>query len=180
MGHEAYPWFGIVKGNEIEQGDLLEDCPVYFPNEELAGFLDVHVSESVFEWEERDTVVMSQTCDMVKGRERISEVLLCPVWRRSDLNEGHLATDKGMENARRGDLPGYHILAACSLPGYEREIRVVDFRRVYSLLLAFVRRWAAERGERIRLLPPYREQLSQAFARFFMRVGLPIDIPPFK
>ncbi len=106
MGHEAYPWFGIVKGNEIEQGDLLEDCPVYFPNEELAGFLDVHVSESVFEWEERDTVVMSQTCDMVKGRERISEVLLCPVWRRSDLNEGHLATDKGMENARRGNLPG--------------------------------------------------------------------------
>jgi hypothetical protein len=29
------------------------------------------------------------------------------------------------------------------------------------------------------LLPPYREHLSQAFARFFMRVGLPVDIPPF-
>jgi hypothetical protein len=26
---------------------------------------------------------------------------------------------------------------------------------------------------RLRLLPPYREYLSQAFARFFMRVGLP-------
>jgi hypothetical protein len=29
---------------------------------------------------------------------------------------------------------------------------------------------------RFRLLPPYREHLSQAFARFFMRVGLPIPI----
>ena len=32
----------------------------------------------------------------------------------------------------------------------------------------------------LRLLPPYGEHLSQAFARFFMRVGLPVDIPPFK
>jgi hypothetical protein len=32
---------------------------------------------------------------------------------------------------------------------------------------------------RLRLLPPYREHLSQSFARFFMRVGLPVDIPSF-
>jgi len=31
-----------------------------------------------------------------------------------------------------------------------------------------------------RRLPPYREHLSQAFARYFMRVGLPQDITPFK
>ncbi len=29
---------------------------------------------------------------------------------------------------------------------------------------------------RLRLLPPYREHLSQAFARFFMRVGLPVAV----
>ena len=27
---------------------------------------------------------------------------------------------------------------------------------------------------------PYREHLAQAFARYFMRVGLPVDIPAFK
>ena len=32
------------------------------------------------------------------------------------------------------------------------------------------------KSDRIRVLPPYREHLSQAFARFFMRVGLPQDI----
>jgi hypothetical protein len=31
---------------------------------------------------------------------------------------------------------------------------------------------------RLRLLPPYREHLSQAFARFFMRVGLPQPVTP--
>ena len=41
-------------------------------------------------------------------------------------------------------------------------------------------RYAGERGQRLRLLPPYREHLGQAFARYFMRVGLPVDIPPFK
>jgi hypothetical protein len=42
-----------------------------------------------------------------------------------------------------------------------------------------VREFAHQMGDRLRLLPPYREHLSQAFARLFMRVGLPADIPPF-
>ena len=52
-------------------------------------------------------------------------------------------------------------------------------RRAYSLPLTFVRSRAARTGERLRLLPPYREHLSQAFARYFIRVGLPQDIPAF-
>ena len=35
-------------------------------------------------------------------------------------------------------------------------------------------------GLRWRLQSPFREHFSQAFARFFMRVGLPAAIPPFK
>jgi hypothetical protein len=97
-----------------------------------------------------------------------------------DLKSGHLATARGLEDARRGNLPGYHLLAACDLPGFVRELRIVDFRRVYSLPLTFVRQRAARGGDRLRLLPPYREHLSQAFARSFMRVGLPQDIPPFR
>jgi len=54
----------------------------------------------------------------------------------------------------------------------------VDFRRLYSLPIAYVRH-KLEAALHLRLLPPYREHLSQAFARNFMRVGLPVDIPPF-
>ena len=71
-------------------------------------------------------------------------------------------------------------LAECCLLDSLCEVRVVDFRRVYSLPVTFLRRRATQCGNRIRLLPPYREHLSQAFARFFMRVGFPVDIPPFK
>jgi hypothetical protein len=107
-------------------------------------------------------------------------VLLCAAWGRGELTSGHLSTPRGLEDARRGNLPGYHLLAECHLPGMTRELRIVDFRRVYSLPLTFVRQVAARGGERLRLLPPYREHLSQAFARYFMRVGLPQDIPPFR
>ena len=136
--------------------------------------------EAAFSWQERDVIVLSQTCDLVPGRENVTEVLLCAAWSRSDLKSGNLATPRGLEDARRGNLPGYHLLAPCELPDNLRELRIVDFRRVYSLPLAFVRQRAARAGKRLRLLPPYREHLSQAFARYFMRVGLPQDIPPFR
>jgi hypothetical protein len=125
-------------------------------------------------------IVMSQSCDLVLGREKLTDVLLCATWGRSELTTGHLATARGLEDARRGNLPGYHLLAPCGLPNFERELRIVDFRRVYSLPLSFVRHRAAMAGDRLRLLPPYREHLSQSFARYFMRVGLPVDLPPFR
>jgi len=57
---------------------------------------------------------------------------------------------------------------------------VVDFRHSYSLPFTLINDISGKLGKRLRLLPPYREHLSQAYARFFMRVGLPIDIPKFK
>ncbi|MEG4801720.1 hypothetical protein QUB63_17700 [Microcoleus sp. ARI1-B5] len=176
-----YPWYQLVSGEEeIKQGDILEDCPVFQLPEDLADITKdkLNITTKV-EWREQDVIIMSQSCDLVKGREKVTEILLCAVWKRSELTEGYLASNAGMEEARRGNLPGFHVLGECSLPDFHREVRVVDFRRVYSLPLPFVRRLVREPGKRIRLLPPYREQLAQAFARYFMRVGLPTDIPPF-
>lgn len=177
-----YPWYQLVSGEEeIKQGDILEDCPVFQLPEDLAEIKKDQLNniKSKVQWRQQDVIIMSQSCDMVKGREKLKEILLCAVWKRSELTEGYLASNGGMEEARRGNLPGYHVLGESSLPEFHREIRVVDFRYVYSLPLPFVRRLGTEAGKRIRLLPPYREQLAQAFARYFMRVGLPTDIPPF-
>ena len=135
-------------------------------------------ASATLRWETRDLIVMSQTCDMARGQEKIDEVILCAVWNRSE-QTGHLATERGMEDARRGNLPGFHVLAASTIDGFPREVRLVDFRRVHSLPLSFLRKQAETCHDRLRLLPPYREHLSQAFARFFMRVGLPVDVPPF-
>jgi len=54
---------------------------------------------------------------------------------------------------------------------------LVDFHEIFTVPRAFLESLIKQRGKiRFRLLPPYREHLSQAFARFFMRVGLPIPI----
>jgi hypothetical protein len=173
----AYPWFQLVSGEELVQGDIVEGCPVYQPPDELAGGESL---SPVFDFEDRDVIVMTQTCDLVAGREKVAEVVLCPAWQLTDYKDGFLSTSKGREEVRRGNLPGYHMLAASDLSSAERDVRVIDFRQLFSLPIGYVRKRAGLAGPRLRLLPPYREHLAQAFARFFMRIGLPTDIPPFR
>lgn len=183
MPPRTYPWYARVRGTNLSQGDLLDDCPIFLPPSDLAEapLAEDSVAEAAFEWIEDNVVVMSQSCDMVEGREKIRTVALCAVLKRSELDPGHPCFHpKGMEDARRGNLPAFHVLNASAVRGLEREVKIVDFRQIYTLPLPFLRRRAAVAGPRLRLLPPYREHLAQAFARFFMRVGLPVDIPPFR
>ena len=56
---------------------------------------------------------------------------------------------------------------------------IIVFKRIYTTPKETLEDFVEKVGNRIRLLPPYREHLSQAFARYFMRVGLPEDIPRF-
>jgi hypothetical protein len=173
-----YPWFGVVDGDGIEQGDIFEKCPVFLPPDTLAVTAEGKPANADFTWQERDLIVMSQSCDLVKGREKLDEIVFCAVWKRSEMTDQPLARVEILEDARKGRLPNVHLIAPSICAGFEREVRIVDFRRVYSLPVQYVRN-RATLSKRLRLLPPYREHLSQSFARFFMRVGLPIDIPPF-
>ena len=175
-----YPWYSLVNNDELEQGDILESCPIFSSPSNLT----LNNIENVeFELEERDIIIMSQSCDLVKDYEKVEEVLFCTIWNQSELEKlpgGESSVQKGMEQVRKGRLTGLHIINKCTLSGAERDFRIVDFRRTCALPLDFCREFAKKSPNRIRLLPPYREHLSQAFARFFMRVGLPTDIPPFK
>jgi hypothetical protein len=157
------------------QGDIFERCPVFAPPSNLKVGA---TKECQFSYEERDVIILSQSCDM--EQKKITQVLLCLVSDLSEHTRDHLSTPQGKEDARKGSLPGVHMLAACTLPDFKRGIRIVDFHSIFSLPLPFLSSLAAANGKRVRLLPPYREHLSQAFARFFMRVGLPTDIPKFK
>jgi hypothetical protein len=170
-----YPWYSSILADDLEQGDIIEDCPVFIPPDD---FEEAKATE--FKYATRDLIILSQSCDLVKGREKVDEILLCAVWKRSILKDRpNFATDNNlMEDARKGRMPNFHVLASCALENHPVEVRIVDFRRVHSLPVSFVRKRVAA-SKRIRLLPPYREHLSQAFARTFMRVGLPVDIPPF-
>jgi predicted ATPase len=80
-------------------------------------------------------------------------------------------------NSGNGSVHPHSILS----PVYTRQdFLLVDLRRIFTLSVELVREFAIMQRQRVRSLPPYWEHLSQAFARFFMRVGLPVDIAPFK
>lgn len=171
---EKYPWYEVVDGDEpLLQGDFLRNCPVIIPPETYEGDSDVTT-----EIQEYNVIVMSQSCDLMKGD--IDLVLVCPFWPltqfQNECSDGFYKSAKGKEAIRRGYAPGYHLLNKCAIEEFEEEYLVVDFRSVYSVPYSFVKELSKKRGKRLRLLPPYREHLSQAFARFFMRVGLPVDI----
>ena len=118
---ERYPWYDLVEGDELEQGDIIEGCPI-----SVAAETETADGRWKLQWEERDLIVLSQSCDLIKGREKVSEVLLAAVWKQSELS-GHLATIKGLEDARRGNLPGVHLVAASDFAG-----TISDSRRLTS------------------------------------------------
>lgn len=178
-----FPWYEIVEGDELEQGDIFEQCPIFKIESPFSyGEFQTADFEPQFKNWEYDVIVITQSCDLIKDYPKVEEVLLCAMWGLDELAQENdfVRHEKGREEIRRGNVPGFHMLNASTLPDFERPIRVIGFQHVYSLPLTFLRSLTQSRGPRLRLLPPYREHLGQAFARYFMRVGLPVDIPPFK
>jgi hypothetical protein len=176
-----YPWYGLVSGNELQQGDILLACPVFVIPRDAAKNPGKHPVRI----DHQNVIVMSQSCDLAvrsDGSCNVDDVIFAPVYSMEELKADRTFGKKhNWENARKGRFPGYHVLNRCEIPGHEFDYMVVDFRRIFTLSLDTAREYASGDGEeRVRLLPPYREHLSQGFARFFMRVGLPADIAPFK
>jgi hypothetical protein len=175
--YARFDWYGLVEGPDILQGDFLNNCPVLLPKDPN----EIDRDDLDADLQRYDVVVMSQSCDLEQNH--LDLVLVCPHWSLDDFaNKGgdFFKSTEGKEQLRKGNVPGYHMLSESKVDTMARGIRVVDFRVVYSLPIGFIKAFAEKGGQRLRLLPPYREHLSQAFARYFMRVGLPVDIPPFK
>ena len=107
----GYPWFAVASGDEVEQGDILENCPVFFPPDDIV-VASGQPFTAELTVEDRDVIVLSQSCDLVKGREKIDDVLLCAVWKREEMPKEW--GEPQMEEARKGRLPAFHLLAECT------------------------------------------------------------------
>jgi hypothetical protein len=178
MSEARYPWYETVSGSILDQGDIIEKCPVLIPVN--PDDIDEVASEATPDAEVlvARMVVLTQACDLEHAK--VESVVLCPAWTLEELGEQvpDLKHKKQMEKLRTGERPAYHMLAA--YPDLGQPVLVVDFHRLFTTPKGFLTKLANRRGNRARLLPPYREHLSQSFARYFMRVGLPVDIPPFR
>lgn len=171
-----FNWYKTISNSKvIEQGDLIPNCPIIVPPAvmEANGEYDVEVINI-------NSVILSQSCDLVNGK--IDIVLVCPTVTLSEFRSNLPETErtikafrKHVDNLKKGHLPGYHLLNREIDLGIS-DYLVVDFRNVYGIHINNLKIIAENLGDRVRLNPPYREHLSQAFARYFMRVGLPQDL----
>lgn len=171
-----YLWYENVKNSdELQQGDFVVNCPIIIPPK--ASFKTGETIKVIAQM--YNLIILSQSCDL--NNNKIKSVLLCPYISLQKLgkNNPFFLTDNGKELLRRGFVHHKHILNKCEIKGFETDYLVVDFKNIYTLNIKVIKELLSERGDRIRLLSPYKEHLSQAFARYFMRVGLPQDIPPF-
>lgn len=174
-----YPWFEAVSGGELQQGDLLLQLPVpeFIPS--TAG----QTGNSQILVHPTDCIILTQSCDLTvrsDGTCSAEQVILCIARSRPVLKQKPFDKWEGWEDARKGRFPRHHVLNRSGLPDVQRDFSLVDLGFVVAMGVEHVRRFAEEAGPRLRLLPPYREHLSQAFARMYMRVGLPADLPSFR
>lgn len=171
---DQYPWYEAVEGEELEQGDILQDFPVIVPAPELSFPLpedDVPIDIRTY-----DVMLMTQSCDLFNAK--VKDVMLCPHWDLVEAGEmdSALASKSSHDEIRKGRRHRYAMLGASDISELTMGIRIVDFGSAFSLPKEYVRQFAIHQGQRLRLCSPYKEHLSQSFARFFMRVGLPQDI----
>lgn len=169
----TFEWFSTIDTQHLEQGDIFFRCDVITSVANTDAPEDLDAELKTF-----DVIVLSQSCDL--AHRKIEHALVCPHWTVEALGEAlpRFANPKELEHVRQGNVPGFHMINACAVQGFTSSVRVVSFRQLYAVPVSYLAA-KANVTPRLRLLPPYREQLAQAFARYFMRVGLPIDIPQF-
>jgi len=161
-----FPWYEVVKNsNLLEQGDILEDWIVNVPHPDSGEVVEEHYT----------LILMTQTCDI---EDNIPHLIFCPVWTQAQLAEATPTFNKPatIGNLKKGYVVGFYPINKSEIASLQRPWRIVQFQRIIELETNDVRNNSQLFVPRLRLLPPYRESLSQAFARFFMRVGLPVPV----
>ncbi len=170
------PFWTEVSGPSLAQGDFLPDCliPDFRPD------FGNGPSEEEVTVNTGDLVIVTQSCDL--ENKKIEFVALCPIHKLVDFEASnpHYRQKGKWEEVRKGRIEGLHLLASPVNPDDNREAFVVDFRQIVSLPFPYLAEHANSLGKRWRLQSPFLEHFSQTFARFFMRVGLPSSIPPYK
>jgi hypothetical protein len=185
-------WYEEVEAATVlMQGDLIPNCPLISWKAErprIDGSGETEMLRGMTEAIQTDTVIMTQACDLEHGK--VENVVLCPhfslaeyheAWQVEMERKGQNATPKAWrshcDDIRDGFVWNLTLLNAGNTSTLSTEHRIVDFHDIFTVPRDFLESLLQQRGQpRLRLLPPYREHLSQAFARFFMRVGLPTPV----
>ena len=174
----AKPFWSKVIGNKLAQGDLLQNCliPQYGADFGAGG----EGAAEALTVGAQTLIIVTQSCDLENSK--VELVAMCPAYTLAEFEDINPSfTQRGpWEEVRKGRRDALHLLGNPDNQEDNRGSLVVDFGQIFSLPHSYLKKKAEATGERLRLDSPYLEHFSQAFARYFMRVGLPSQIPAFK
>lgn len=163
-----YPWYSITPRNDpLSQGDLIDGLIVVFPYLDKNGKWKADKAEF-------DVVVMTQSCDLVDMHDD-DLVLLCP--RDSPQQAQGTKLLSNWKNLVDGKIINQHLIDKCEIKGYEFDYQIINLKYVITMKFSLLKQQVETKKNRVSIMPPYREYMGQAFARQFMRIGLPNTIP---
>lgn len=163
-------WYESVEAGEIpQQGELIRNIPLLdFTADYLTptegGVVDINVVEY-------NVVLITHSCDIAQNNVELLQV--CSYYQLSEFIESKAEFNTRSKLSQLLDGKFGRYLVCEQGEDYPTEPLVVDLSQVFTVRRTYVEQYIAIHGSRLRLKPPYREFLSQAFARFFMRVALP-------
>ncbi|MFH1115980.1 MAG: hypothetical protein V1792_18870 [Pseudomonadota bacterium] len=165
----------VEADSPLEQGDILLECPVFRPPADLKFPLNPE-EVNRFEYLPTTVIVLSQSCDIVPNQKKNTVYVV--VGYVTGLSKTSYEKDlHGRVRLSSGRIYGLHLLHECRYSPWNGEQLIVSFSNLWTLPLSYLTAYAAYHGRRIRLLSPYREQLSYRFGQYFSRVALPVDLP---
>lgn len=162
-------WF-VEIGDPLHQGDLLINFPLPAmtsdPGSNALGLSRANMN----------VIVVTQSCDIPKVAQ--TELLLASVFDYADLEK---KGDVFRSAEFRKSLSRGTNLSEFALPPRPKgngQFMVVSFRKLHVVPKSYVTSNVVAGA--LSLRSPYREYFAQAYARFMMRVGLPLPLPDIR
>ena len=173
-------WWVTATGADHEQGDLQRCLPVVTVESLTIEGDQAQIRTRV---EHLDAIIVTQTCDLENSKVEnilVARVLAWEDFAAAQYGAGNTAVKGGSfhRSLVRGDVPPLSLLHQQDEPAVQWS--VVDFRELHVVSRSTLDRHVQETEPRARLVSPYKEHFAQAFARFYMRVGLPHDARAFE
>lgn len=178
-----------TKVSRISQGDIVKDIEHIEYVSEKSG--NIEVSKIVFPL----AIVLTQDCDLAqdymyrwsktstKNEDKwLMSVIMAPIYNVEHLYTGEHLSDIGMsmtpinrrrtpgDNLRKNETPRYHYLEFPS--GISIPPSVIDFKHYFTANVAYLKKHKSKLFA-CQVSELYREDISQRFASYLSRIGLP-------
>lgn len=189
MEEVNFNWYSIINGeSDITQGDIIINFPIIriknYADISKIDLENIRSFKAKYGIEYSDFIVLTQPCEIAQKKVDLRDIILCGIHDVDDYVKKSKCGKGKLCEIIDGKRPQFYMLNKCDKFNYKDTIftmdkfnfHIVDFSLIERIPLEVLQDYVKKAPKRLRLLPPYREHLSQAFAKYFMRIGLPSNI----